>query len=239
MKVFRWGDLMFGLPGQTIINWQYSLEQAIRLQPNHISLYSLTIEENTPLFFKYERGELPLIDPDLVADMYAFAIEYLPSEGYTQYEISNWHRGGIENQCRHNLQYWKNLPYVGIGAGAHSYWKNFRFANVRGIVDYFNCVARMVESKSADACREVSQQNTQYQDMQDTMMLGLRLVEQGVSRKEFLKRYGCEPESVFSDEIKRCVSKGLLKLDVANDRYKLTQRGVFLGNQVFLEFVGD
>ena len=70
-------------------------------------------------------------------------------------------------------------------------------------------------------------------------MLGLRLVEQGVSRNEFLKRYGCEPESVFSDEIKRCVSKGLLMLDVENDRYKLTQRGVFLGNQVFLEFVGD
>ena len=232
-------DLMFGLPGQTIIKWQYSLEQAVKLQPNHISLYSLTIEENTPLFFKYERGELPLIDPDLVADMYAFAIEYLPSEGYTQYEISNWHRGDIENQCRHNLQYWKNLPYLGFGAGAHSYWNNCRFANMRGIAEYINCVARIEETKSKDSCREEFHENTNYQDMQDTMMLGLRLVEQGVSRNEFLKRYGCEPESVFSDEIKRCVSKGLLMLDVENDRYKLTQRGVFLGNLVFLEFVGD
>ena len=141
-------DLMFGLPGQTMINWQYSLEQAIKLQPNHISLYSLTIEENTSLFFKYERGDLPLIDPDLVADMYEFAIELLQGEGFTQYEISNWYRGDVDNRCRHNMQYWKNLPYLGIGAGAHSYWRNCRFANVRGITDYINCVARMVESKS-------------------------------------------------------------------------------------------
>jgi oxygen-independent coproporphyrinogen-3 oxidase len=230
-------DLMFGLPGQTIENWQYSLDRAIELRPNHLSLYSLTIEENTPLFRKNERGELPVIDPDLVADMLALAQEVLQQKGFSQYEISNWHQGRVETQCRHNLQYWKNLPYLGFGAGAHSYWKNCRFANVYGIADYINCVGRMDASKILEICRVENHENTPYQDMQDTMMLGLRLVEEGVSRKEFFQRYGCYPESVFSEEINRCKSKGLLMLDGENDSYKLTQRGVFLGNQVFLEFV--
>jgi len=232
-------DLMYGLPGQSLDHWKFSLKQATDLKPDHLSLYSLTIEENTPLYVRYSAGELPEIDPDLTADMYVYAQEFLHKAGFIQYEISNWNKAGEGFPSRHNLQYWKNLPYIGIGAGAHSYWDSVRYGNVTGIQEYIDCINDAALNGEISACRAEYAKNTEYQDMQDTMMLGLRLVQDGVSRTEFFNRYGSYPESVFGKEIERCIKKGLLLFDKSDDSYKLSSRAVFIGNQVFIEFVGQ
>ncbi|HPC05493.1 MAG TPA: radical SAM family heme chaperone HemW [Anaerolineaceae bacterium] len=114
-------DLIFGLPGQTVASWADSLEQAVKLDPEHLSLYALTIEEGTPLHRQVEAGKVIPLDDDISADMYQLAEEMLTSGGCNHYEVSNWaaKRDGKVQSCIHNLQYWLNLPYLGIGAGAH------------------------------------------------------------------------------------------------------------------------
>jgi len=131
-------DLIYGLPGQTSMGWETSLEQALALAPQHLSLYCLGLEPGTRLAYQVARGELPTPDADLAADMYELAGEQLGAAGYAQYEISNWCRPGYE--CAHNLVYWRNLPYLGMGAGAHSSVGERRWWNVYTVPDY---VARM------------------------------------------------------------------------------------------------
>ena len=127
-------DLIYGLPRQTLSSWQGNLWQAIHLQPDHLSLYCLTVEEDTPLEQRIARGELPVPDPDLAAEMYTLAEETLDRAGYVHYEISNWAQPGHE--CRHNLTYWRNQPYLGLGAGAHSYFEKKRWHNVLSPEEY-------------------------------------------------------------------------------------------------------
>ena len=121
-------DLIYGLPWQTLSSWQATLRQAIHLRPDHLSLYCLTVEEDTPLGQRIAQGELPVPDPDLAAEMYTLAEEMLDRAGYVHYEISNWAQPGHE--CRHNLTYWHNRSYLGLGAGAHSYLDKKRWHNV-------------------------------------------------------------------------------------------------------------
>jgi oxygen-independent coproporphyrinogen-3 oxidase len=125
-------DLIFALPGQSLAAWQHNLELSLELHPEHFSLYALTIEHGTPFQKMADRGLLPLIDPDLAADMYEWAMQRLAEAGYEQYEISNWarRRDGQLLACRHNLQYWRNLPYIGMGAGAHGFVGGHRTVNV-------------------------------------------------------------------------------------------------------------
>ena len=111
-------DLIYGLPGQTLTDWQCSLDEALALEPEHLSLYALTLEEDTPMWNAVSQGLLPAPDPDLSADLYELAEDRLAANGYKHYEISNWARPGRE--CRHNLAYWRNLPYLGVGLAAHS-----------------------------------------------------------------------------------------------------------------------
>ena len=120
---------MFGLPGQTMRHWQTTLDRALSLRPEHFSLYSLIIEEGTPFYTWTREGRITPGDEDLCADMYEYADERLQAEGYINYEISNWALPGHES--RHNLTYWRNLPYLGLGAGAHSYFAGKRFSNER------------------------------------------------------------------------------------------------------------
>ncbi len=127
-------DLIYGLPEQTIVRWQESLRRAVALAPEHLSLYALTIENGTPFGRWATRGLLPMPDPDLAADMYEAASDYLAGQGYYQYEISNWSKPGF--QCRHNLQYWRNQPYLGFGAGAHGCADDLRISNVLRIKTY-------------------------------------------------------------------------------------------------------
>ncbi len=233
-------DLIYNLPAQTLADWQQSVEFAIGLRPEHLSLYSLTIEEGTPMFRWRRRGLIAEPDDDVAADMYEWAGERLEAAGYTQYEISNWARRGADGRllaCRHNLQYWQDRPYFGFGAGAHGYLGETRMANARGVNGYI----RMVHEHAAQYPTGPAAVETWPVDartaMQETMMVGLRLVQDGVTRAAFAGRFGCALDEVFGTEIKDLVGKGLLEDD--GERVRLTRHGRLLGNRVFMQFVGD
>lgn len=233
-------DLIFNLPFQTLADWQQTVETALSLNPEHLSLYALTIEEGTPLFRLRRRGLVAEPDDDLAADMYDWAGQRLVDAGFEQYEISNWARLGRNGEllaCRHNLQYWKDRPYFGFGAGAHGYLADMRVANARGIKGYIQMVhdrgAQFPIGPAAVETWPVDQRT----EMQETMMVGLRLVKEGVSRAEFADRFGRQIDEVFQSEIRGLLEKKLLEED--GDRIRLTQFGRFLGNQVFMQFVGD
>jgi len=239
-------DLIFGLPGQLLTNWEVTVSQAISLQPEHFSLYSLTLEKGTPLQKRIEVGNLPEIDPDLAADMYELASEHLESTKYTQYEISNWAKlTGDEKllptqnptfSCSHNLQYWHNLPYLGFGAGAHGYTDSFRTANVLHPATYIQrCVQgdMLVFPRSPATSDLIPVDRTS--EIGETMMMGLRLTREGVSAKTFNERFGLNLGDFFNHPIKRFSELGLLEW--TGDNLRLTQRGRLLGNQVFMEFL--
>jgi oxygen-independent coproporphyrinogen-3 oxidase len=241
-------DLIFGLPEQTLERWQQTVQLVLSLHPDHLSLYALTLEHGTPFGRWAQRGLLPLPDPDAAADMYEWAEQALEPKGYAHYEISNWARPGRE--CRHNLQYWRNLPYLGFGAGAHGFAGGVRYSNVlriRTYIDRLNFSAvRSVFPVSASTGHR--QSITPKVEMQDTMITGLRLTEEGVSSSAFRSRFGHSLEAVFGAEIEELVELGLLeRIDekrlaagsVPSPDYhlRLTDRGHLLGNQVFMRFV--
>ncbi len=231
-------DLIFGLPGQAMDSWSGSLEQAIGMQPEHLSLYSLTIEEGTPLHRLLDAGKVIPLDDDLCADMYQLAEEKLASAGYTHYEVSNWaaEREGKVQICIHNLQYWLNKPYLGIGAGAHSCAAGYRYSNIADIAGYIQAMAgKPVKQFPFSNALESKQAIDMRTEMNETMMLGLRLLEQGVSGDEFLERFGVKIEDVFAKQVSLLTGQGLLEW--SGGSLRLTQRGHLLGNRVFQEFV--
>ena len=225
-------DLMFGLPRLTLQGWQETLRQAIDLQPEHLSLYALTVEEGTPLAAQIGAGTLPPPDDDLAADMYEWAEDTLEQAGYAHYEISNWSLPGYA--CRHNLIYWRNEPYLGLGAGAHSWWGGIRRANLCGPADYIRSVQGgrppVAEEEPIGADLE----------MGETMMMGLRLLEEGVTSQRFGQRFAAPLEQVYAAEIAELCKGGLLERvprEGALERIRLTQRGHLLGNSVFARFL--
>lgn len=235
-------DLIFGLPEQSLERWQDTLERALGLNPEHLSLYCLTIEHGTPLQKQAGRGLVPIPDEDLAADMYEYAMQRLAQAGFVQYEISNWARvrpDGTLYASRHNLQYWYNQPYLGFGAGAHGFAGGKRTMNVGGIRPYIErCQAgRPVEFPAGPAARRVIPIDLTA-EMQETMMVGLRLTQEGVSSVAFAARFGRSLESVFGKEIERLLKAGLLEwCGEAGSVLRLTPRGRMLGNQVFMQFV--
>ena len=140
---------MYGLPTQSITQWNQTLDSLTELSPEHISLYALTIEENTPMDRWLSEGKIPEPDPDLAADMYEYACESLAKSGYHHYEISNWSLAG--RACRHNLVYWKNDPYLGVGPGAHSRLGNYRFWTILSPREYNIRSANWSESDTVSA----------------------------------------------------------------------------------------
>jgi oxygen-independent coproporphyrinogen-3 oxidase len=232
-------DLIFGLPFQSLGTWQASVEAALRLNPEHLSLYALTVEHSTPLFKWVGRGLVPPLDEDLAADMYEWASERLDKAGFFQYEISNWARKdnyGNLLACRHNLQYWRNLPYLGFGAGAHGYAAGYRLADVMHIKSYIERLAQHKQpSFPFSPATGHSDRVDQVTEMEETMMVGLRLTQEGVSRRSFEQRFGIPVEKVFDKEIDQMVRAGLLE---AGEILRLTTHGRLLGNQVFMQFVG-
>jgi oxygen-independent coproporphyrinogen-3 oxidase len=213
------------------------------MEPEHLSLYALTIEHGTPLQRRWARGLIPLIDDDLAADMYEHAMDRLPQAGFEQYEISNWARRAGDGSllaCRHNMQYWLNRSYLGFGAGAHGCAAGFRTMNVGGIRPYIaRCQAAAPATFPAGpATRRVIPVDRRV-EMQETMLVGLRLTGEGVSAAGFQARFGRPLEEVFSGEIERLHRLGLLEwLPGADPRLRLTRQGRLLGNQVFMQFVG-
>lgn len=233
-------DLIYALPEQTLQTWQTTVQRAVALHPEHLSLYALTLEHGTPFGRWASRGLLPLPDPDLAADMYEWSSDFLMQHGYVQYEISNWALQGRE--CRHNLQYWRNLDYLGLGAGAHGYADRIRYSNVLRIKTYIDRLSNIEYPISylAFPLTPVTVNhhcNTPREDMQETMMTGLRLTQEGVSSQAFQSRFGLALTDAFGPEIDELLGLGLLKW--AGESLRLSERGRLLGNQVFMRFVGE
>jgi oxygen-independent coproporphyrinogen-3 oxidase len=221
-------DLIFGLPNQTTATWQATLAQALALRPEHLSLYCLSVEDGTPLANSIARGECCEPDPDLAAEMYELARHELGTAGYLHYEISNWARAP-EYRCQHNLIYWRNEPYLGLGAGAHSWLGGRRWANVSAPAGY---VARLAGGLHP---LETEETIDPALEMGETMMMGLRLVNEGIEFERFQERFGEDLRDRFQTELADLAELGLIAID--QQRVRLTPRGQLLGNQVFLQFL--
>ena len=228
-------DLIFGIPGQTLAMWQHTLESTLGLEPEHLSAYSLSLEFGTPMQAWVQRGQLPAPDPDLAADMYEWAGETLEAHGFAQYEISNWAMDG-RNTCRHNLQYWRNLPYLGFGAGAHGWAKGWRYSVARSPRGYIERIERGDEAEfpfsPALAEKEMVDRET---EMGETMMLGMRLTAEGVSECTFRERFGIGLSEAYAEELGDLAEAGLIEWDATGAR--LTRRGRPVANWVFRRFV--
>lgn len=222
-------DVMSGLPGQTLASYKDTLEKVLRLEPmpQHISAYSLIVEEGTPFAAMADRGELPLPEEDTERAMYEETIEVLAGYGFHRYEISNYALDGYE--CRHNVGYWIRRDYLGFGIGAASLIDNVRFQNGRDLNAY---LAHPL------ACREEQQSLTTQEQMEETMFLGLRLIR-GVSYPEFARCYGQTLEEVYGEVIARNVADGLLTVreDETGQRLMLTGRGLDVSNYVMAQFL--
>lgn len=221
-------DLMCGVPGQNEANLQATLQQALALQPEHISCYSLIVEPGTPLANMVHSGqvELPTEDADLA--MYWQAIKVLTDAGYIHYEISNFARPGF--CCRHNLNYWYNGSYLAAGPGAHANWNNERFANETDPAVWARLVSMGLDAVAERVLIPIDEQ------MDETMILGLRLLA-GVSLTKFEQRYGQSLLSVYQEQVNRLQELSLIELQ--GDYLRLTNTGLPLANQVFMAFLRD
>lgn len=222
-------DLIYGLPEQPLAAWQRNLEQALALAPEHLSLYALTIEEGTPLARDVARGRVAAPDPDMQAEHYEWTQDRLAAAGYEHYEISNWARPG--RQCKHNLVYWQNREYLGLGAGAHSFLNGVRFSTAL----LPNRYAELVDESAAaadGAMRHVvgAEDVTPALSMADTMILGLRLIE-GIDVRDFARRHGVGVRDVYGAVIDEFAGYGLLESTATHIR--LTPRGRLLSNELF------
>jgi oxygen-independent coproporphyrinogen-3 oxidase len=219
-------DLIYSLPTQTLDEWKADISAAMALDPDHLSLYSLSIEEGTPLARMISSGELARPDPDLAAEMYIWAEGALANAGYDHYELSNWARSSRE--CQHNLSYWRNAPYLGFGAGAHSHFAGCRYHNVIRPEEYVALIDR------GESCVAGSEEIDAETGMSETMIMGLRLLK-GVSRNEFEERFHRPLVDVYGEQLGELADLGLL--DVNAKRVRLTPRGRLLGNEVFERFL--
>jgi oxygen-independent coproporphyrinogen-3 oxidase len=222
-------DFIYGLPRQTLAVWGETLERALELRPEHLSLYALTVEPGTLFFRRHEQGDLPLPDEDLVADMYELASERLEAAGYQQYEISNWALAP-RFQCQHNLGYWRNQEYLGVGPGAHSWFGGVRYVDILSPVQWSKAIA-------AGGSPIVSAERVPREvELGETMMLGLRLAE-GVDFDEISERFGIDARFRFASVIRETQALGLTEWHCR--RLCLTRRARLLGNEVFGRFLED
>lgn len=231
-------DLMFGLSGQTAEQWHSTLERTVELRPEHLSLYALTLEPETPLEAMVRGGQIEEPDPDLAAEMYLYAESVLGAAGFGHYEISNWALPGRES--RHNLAYWLNVPYLGVGPGAHSYLPGRRFAALRSPRRYVDLLSQAlpdgdpVDVLAAAGVLDSVEPVTAETQLADTMMMGMRLAR-GVRAGEFRDRFGLGLGEVFGSLIEELVGLELLVSDA--DGIRLSDGGRLLGNEVFERFV--
>ena len=240
-------DLIYGLPQQALSSWLQSIDAAISLTPEHLSLYALTLEKGTPMQRKVQGGFLPEPDPDQAADMYDAASDRLAKVGYIQYEISNWAKRDLHGKmlaCQHNLQYWRSQPYLGLGAGAHGFIDKKRTVNVASPQAYIRRLEKDQEKGSETSVFPETPASIEIQpidqqtEIGETMMMGLRLVLEGISDQDFSERFGMRLKDRFSVEIERLTKWGLLEwAGEKADILRLTSRGRLLGNQVFREFI--
>ncbi|NPV29240.1 MAG: radical SAM family heme chaperone HemW [Firmicutes bacterium] len=219
-------DLIYGIPGQTPAAWRRSLQQALALGPEHLSVYGLILEEGTPLAGEVAAGRLePCSEEDQLA-MWEATAELLAAAGYERYEIASFARPG--RRCRHNLAYWRNRPYLGIGAGAHGYFGGVRYANHADVERYLQALA---EERLPRAWEE---NQTPEQERIDTIIMGLRLTR-GLSLRAFKARFGVAFTELYRCELDRLARAGLIEADETS--VFLTPRGRLLANYVLAHFV--
>ena len=227
-------DLMSALPGQTLDSYKETLSKVVALNPEHISAYSLIVEDETPLKERVEGGLVELPNEDDEREMYYYTKEFLEKTGYKRYEISNYAKDGFE--CRHNVGYWKRVEYLGFGIGASSLFKGKRFSNTSDVNRYINMLERDVLNadevwESINESEEVLAQNDKLEEF---MFLGLRMSD-GISKSDFKNAFGTDIDSVYGDVLKKLESQELLIID--GDRIKLTDRGIDISNQVLANFL--
>lgn len=219
-------DLIFAIPGQNLENWKANIKKAIDINPPHLSLYNLQIEEGTLINKKIDNNEIKEISNELDAKMYKYAIDKLKNAGYIQYEISNFAKKG--HFSKHNLVYWKYEPYLGLGPSAHSFTSKTRFSNYSSLKKYNNLI-----EKGKLPIKNINSLSLQDR-MSEKMFLGLRLKE-GINFEEFHSTFDKKLDCVFGEEINDLLEKDLLIKNKEN--IKLSSKGKFLGNKVFMKFV--
>jgi oxygen-independent coproporphyrinogen-3 oxidase len=219
-------DLIFALPTQTFEEWQETLLKVTDLKPEHLSLYSLIIEEGTLFGKLYKKGKLPYVDEEEEIMMYNWAVNFLKNKGYNHYEISNFAFPGRE--CRHNILYWELKEYLGFGAGAHSYFEGKRWANYERIEDYINKIFQEKNIKKEEF-------ELTFEDMiSEFMFMGLRL-RKGVCEEEFKKRFGIGLFEKYGEVFARYEKMGLMERD--KDCVRLTEKGIYVSNEIFEAFL--
>ena len=219
-------DLMYALPNQSREDWMESLEKVVKLNPTHISAYSLILEENTELFKMYERDEFNLLDENTDIEMYEYTINYLKSHGYNQYEISNYAKDNFE--CKHNVLYWKCEEYVGIGASASGYFNGIRYNNICELDNYEKMILE------GEKPIEWEEKLSIKDEIEESIFLGLRMNE-GIQISDFKEKYNYDFEKEYKNEIEKLSKMELIEID--NNRMKLTQKGREISNSVFVEFI--
>ena len=218
-------DLIAGLPGQTVDDWRRNLEEAVKLGPEHISLYLLEIHEGTPLAEQVSSGRRPLPDEDLAAAMYELMIDRLALSGYVQYEISNFSKPGFES--RHNTKYWRLDPVYGFGVSAHSFNESQRYSNDRDTAKYVRVIE---ENQRAEVFRETTDAASEF------IFLGLRL-NAGIDLDEYRQRFQIDLKEDYRDEIERFLDDGLV--EISTGHLCLTKKGMLFSNEVFAAFIPD
>lgn len=221
-------DLISSIPGQKLEEWKEELAALSALSPEHISVYQLIIEAETPFYEKYAEHEELLPDEEESREIYLWTGSFLKEQGYEQYEISNYAKPGKES--RHNLKYWERGDYLGLGLGAASMVRNIRMNNTKDMKTYLE---RCGQPKTM---REDVQFLEEARQMEEFMFLGLRKTR-GVSRKEFRRIFGQEMDMVYEKALHKCLENGMLKEH--KDRVYLSEEGVLLSNAVLSEFLFD
>lgn len=214
-------DLMIALPNQTIQDIKENLEKIIKLNPEHISVYSLILEEGTPFYNKYNENKIRLPDEELERNMYWYVKNTLENNGYIHYEISNFSKKGFES--KHNMNCWNQEEYLGFGVAAHSYNNKIRYSNTNSIEEYIKESNKIIHEKQT------------LEDMQkEYMLLGLRKIE-GINIQKFKNKFAQNPIFIFREQLSKLVDEELIIVD--GNEIKLTNKGLDLANIVWEEFV--
>ena len=219
-------DLIFALPDQEMEAWHYTLNEVIALKPEHISAYNLVMEEETPFYEQWQTGELHLPSEDTEADMFQYTMDTLTSHGYTHYEICNFAKPN--HFAKHNLVYWNNQSCIGLGAGACGYVNGVRYTNIRGIGPYIDALSKR-NRPIAD-----TERLTGNAEKAETLMLALRKRE-GISLETYQSRFGEEIGDAFGETLSKWVDLHLL--EQTDTHLRLTDRGLLLANEVFVELM--
>ena len=221
-------DLMIGLPNQSIQDIKITLEKIIKLNPEHISVYSLIVEEKTPIEDKISKGELELPDEETERNMYWYVKNTLELNGYKHYEISNFAKIGYES--KHNVNCWEQKEYFGFGIAAHSYRDITRYSNITNIEEYI----KNIKNQKIERNRIIHEIQKEDDKKKEYMLLGLRKID-GIKISEFKNKFGDNPIYLFRNQLKRLNDEELIIID--DDTIKLTNRGIDLANLVWEEFV--